>query len=288
VGVLGLSLIMTQTALSFDVASAAALAEACRSFTLPDASVAGAASLTLGSSAVAVMMLACRSAIRQLRASRRFLRTLTISGRGPHDAVLFDDARPLAFCAGLLRPRIYLSTGAVLALNAGELDAVVAHEAHHARLRDLLRVLIARVFSEALFFLPAMRRLAQRYTALTELAADGAAVRARGAQSLASALLAFEAADPVVVGIAPERVDHLLGDRPAWELPRALIAWALVALTTVAVVAVRLEAAEGMSPLNVPMFVAGLCMVAMAVLPLVLGAVALLGGGRLLATRRAG
>lgn len=284
--VLALALLVGLTSVTFDAPSAAALADACRSFTLPDASVTSVAGLGLGSLAVAVVMLALRSAVRQLRASRRFVRGLTVTGSGPRGAVLFADARPQAFCAGLLRPRIYVSTGAVCSLNTDELDAVLAHEAHHARLRDPLRVLIARVLGDALFFLPAVRRLGERYSALAELAADGAAVRARGTQPLASALLVFEAADPVVVGIAPERVDHLLGDRPAWQLPLALLAWAVVVLTAVAVVALRLEAAQGASPLSVPMFVADLCMVTMAVLPLVLGAGALLGGRRLLAARR--
>jgi len=286
VAILALSLAVALSGVTFDAPSATALAEACRSWTLPDASIASVTGLGLGSLAVAVLMLAARSATRQLRASRRFLRTLTISGAGPDGAVRFEDARPLAFCAGLLRPRVYLSTGAIRALSMEELDAVMAHEAHHARLRDPLRVLIARVLSDALFFLPAVRRLADRYSALAELAADGAAVRARGTQPLASALLAFEAADPVVVGIAPERVDHLLGDRPAWELPLALIAWAVVVLTAVAVVALRLEASRE-APLSLPMFAADLCMVAMAVVPLVFGAVALLGGRRLLTSRRA-
>ena len=286
VAVLTLALAVGLGSVTFDIPSAAALADACRSYTLPHASLAAVAGLALGSAAVAVLMLAARSATRQLHASRRFLRTLAVGGTGPDGAVLFHDAVPQAFCAGLLRPRIYLSTGALRALGAQELASVMAHEAHHARLRDPLRVLIARVLSDALFFLPAVRRLAVRYSALAELAADGAAVRARGTRPLASALLAFEAAAPAVVGIAPERVDHLLGERQSWELPLALMAWAVVLLTAIAAVALRLQAADAMSPLNVPMFAADLCMVAMAVLPLMFGACALLGGRRLLATRR--
>lgn len=48
-------------------------------------------------------------------------------------------------------------------------------------------------------------RLSRRYAALAELAADRAAVRASrdDVAPLASALLSFEAADPAVVGIAP-------------------------------------------------------------------------------------
>jgi hypothetical protein len=286
--VLALALAAGLRGVSFDAPSAAALAHACRSFALPDVTLASGLSLALGSLALAAMMRAARSALRQLRASRRFLATLARTGPTARGAVLFDDARPQAFCAGLMRPRIYLSTAALGALSCDELDAVMAHERHHAVLRDPLRVFIARVLSDGLFFLPAVRRLGERYGALAELAADSAAVRSRGAQPLASALLTFEAADPAVVGIAPERVDHLLGDHTSLELPLALLAWAAVVLTAVAVMAFRLHAMHDAPALNVPMFASQLCMVAMAALPLLLGASALLGARRVLATRRTG
>jgi Zn-dependent protease with chaperone function len=279
--VVGLALIVSLTGVSFAAPSARALAQACQNFALPHVTAVSLAGLALGSCAVAVLWLAARSATRQLRASRQLLARLHVHGDGPDGAVVFDDPVPRAFCAGVLRPRVYVSSGALHSLTPEELDAVLAHEAHHARLCDPLRVLIARTLSDALFFLPAVRRLGERYSALAELAADEAAVRARGTQPLASALLAFEQADPAVVGIAPERVDQLLGDRPAWELPLALIAWALVALTALAVVALRLESAMGGTTINLPLAAARLCMLAMAVVPLVLGAGALLGVGRL-------
>lgn len=106
-------------------------------------------------------------------------------------------------------------------LSHEELDAVIAHESHHARRRDPLRLLVARSVAADLFFLPVMRRLAERYAAMAELAADEAAVGAtRGPRALASALLAFDAhPSPAVVGIAPERIDHLLGRDVRWDLP---------------------------------------------------------------------
>lgn len=279
--VLALSLIVALGGLTLDAPSAAALAEACRGFALPELTVSSVASLALGSLAVSVLILAVRSTVRQVLASRRVLRGLPGCSSGPGGALIFEDLRPRAFCAGLLCPHIYLSSGAVQTLAGAELEAVLAHEAHHARLRDPLRVLIARVLGDALFFLPALRRLAERYAALAELAADSAAVEARGRRPLASALLTFEAADPAVVGIAPERVDHLLGDRPAWELPLALVAWTLVVLTAIGVIALRLDAAEA-SPMSLPMLAGDLCMVAMAVVPVVVGGAAVLAARRAL------
>lgn len=283
--VLTLGLFVALTGLSFGAPSAAALAAACGRFALPDASLASLFALMLGSVAVAVLALAIRSAFRQALASGRLLASLEVTGRGPARSVVFRAPGTQAFCAGLLRPRVYVSTGALRALGSDELGAVLAHESHHASMRDPLRMLVARALGDALFFLPGMRQLSQRYGALAELAADEAAVKTRGPQPLASALVAFERSDPAVVGIAPERVDHLLGMRPRWDIPIALIAWTVVLLTVVAVVALRLDAAMGQAALNVPLFAAQACMISMAVVPVVLGAGALLAGGRFLRLR---
>lgn len=281
-----LSLAASLGAISFSAPSVAALFEACRSFVLPDVGIGSVVVLALGVFSFSVLLLATRSTVRQLRASRKFISALPVVGLrrvGSTQVVLFTDACPQAFCAGLLRPRIYLSTGTLTNLSDGELKAVVAHESHHARYRDPLRILFARVLSDALFFLPALRRLGTGYSALAELAADEAAVRRSGSpRHLASALLQFDqSANPVVAGIAPERVDNLLGKRPGFELPLALLAGALVVATAISVIALRTAQASDAISLNLPLFAAQLCMVTMALLPPVMGAVALLWTRRL-------
>ena len=286
--VTGLALFAATANIRWDTHSVAALVAACRSFALPDVTATSVLGLVLGSGAFAVLTLAARSAVRQLVASRRHLRELdAVEGAafGTPRTFIYRDAAPQAFCAGLLRPRIFVSTATLDALTDDELEAVLAHESHHARCRDPLRLFLARTVSDALFFLPGMRETASRYAALAEVAADGAAVRANGGsrQSLAAALLAFEStASPAVVGIAPERVDHLFGEQPPWQLPLALIATALVILTAVGVVAVRVAEASAHSALDLPLFLANACMLAMAVVPLVVGATLLLRSGRLL------
>ena len=135
-----------------------------------------------------------------------------IAGR---HVLVVPSARPLAFCAGLLQPRVYVSTGALERLGEAELAAVVAHEAHHAARRDPLRILVARAIGDAY----SLGALPRREQALAELAADAAVVRTRGAAPLASALLAFDAEE-----IAPERVDRLVGEAPRDEVPRTLVA----------------------------------------------------------------
>lgn len=286
--VTGLSLFAAGSSVRWDIPSLAALVAACRSLALPDATATSVLALILGSGAFGVLALAARSATRQLAASQRYLRQLDVVGRAPFASprtLIYRDDAPQAFCAGLLHPRIFVSTATLGALTDDELEAVLAHENHHARCRDPLRLLIARTVSDALFFLPGMRQIASRYAALAEVAADAAAVRASGGsgRSLAAALLAFDSStSPAVVGIAPERVDNLLGDTPAWELPVALIASALVILTAIGVVAVRVAEASAHSQLSLPLVLANACMFAMAVIPLLLGAAALSGSGRLL------
>lgn len=274
------------TRVDFTVPTVAELVAACQRWLFPHGGPASWLVLALGSIGGAVLVLTACSALRQLRATRRFERQLRVVGRLPADprVRLVEDAAPQAFCAGLLRPRIYLSAGAVALLSDSERAAVLAHELHHARRLDPLRLLLARALGDGLFPVPAVGRLAQRYVALAELAADEAAERATsGKRALASALLAFDAhPDPAVVGIAPERVDRLLGQRPSWELPVMLLAGAAATLAAFGALTIRVLQATDHASISLPALLAQLCMVAMAAVPLLLGAGGLLGGRRLL------
>jgi Zn-dependent protease with chaperone function len=159
---------------------------------------------------------------RQARLHKR-LRTLPVLARrelAGHPVSVVRDARPLAFCTGLLRPQLYLSSGAVAALGEGELRAVVEHEAHHARRRDPLRLFISGAFARV----PGVGALARRHETLTDLEADAAAVRALdGPGPLAAAMLALG-------DVAPERVDQLRGVGIDVRPPAAWLAGALVVL----------------------------------------------------------
>jgi hypothetical protein len=78
------------------------------------------------------------------------------------------DPLPQPFCAGYLHPRVYVSRRTV-ELTKAELDAVLAHEHHHRRVRDPLRLACARILSQALFFVPVLRSLSERYAESAEL-----------------------------------------------------------------------------------------------------------------------
>jgi hypothetical protein len=276
------ALLVAVSRIDFRVPSLGELAAACQRYALPELRPSSVLVLLLGSVALASVTLSVRSVVRQVRAGRRFERGLTLLRPLPGfaRAYVVDADEPQAFCAGLLRPHIYVSRAALELLGADERAAVLAHEAHHARRRDPLRLLVARALAEGLFFLPAVRRLPERYAALSELAADQAATTTAGRRrALASAMLAFdEHPGPAAVGIAPERVEHLLGQRPRWELPTLLLLGALATIGALLAVTVRLADATAHATVGLPALAAQGCMLAMALGPIALGATAVLGG----------
>lgn len=237
---------------TFSVPSAHVLAAACRDILPAGLTLLAVGVVALVGIGLVVLVQAALSAARHLRQDRNFRRSLRIRGEvelGGLRVALLEDREAHAFCAGLLRPRIYLTTAALARLSERELLAVLAHEDHHRKRRDPLRLALAAVLADALFFLPALRQLAERYRALSEVAADEAATRAAGASTVAAALLAFsDSSSPAaVVGIAPERVDHLVGETPGWQLSASLLlgaALALIALSLAVVTMVSVSAGQ--------------------------------------------
>jgi BlaR1 peptidase M56 len=239
--------------------------------------VANGDALAITALALLGLLMACAAAYaitRELRAARRFARTVGASSprlRPEGDAWVIDDARPQAFCAGLVRPRVYISTGALAALDDAGLAAVVAHERHHALRRDPLRLAGTRVLASALFFLPSLRLVVQRQQALAELGADEAAVASAGGDraALAGAMLSFSELDGAdTAGIDPERVDHLLGEHGGWRFPMGICLVAALALATfVALVVLLAHAAVGSATLAPPFVSSQPCVAVLALLP---------------------
>jgi Zn-dependent protease with chaperone function len=227
------------------------------------------------------LLMAGAAALRaasELLAYRTFRRSLAARSPLPLDgAWVFADDRPQAFCAGLLRPRVYFSTGAAELLDAPALTAVLAHERQHARRHDPLRLVCGRVLAAGLFFIPAMRRLTQRQHALAELSADEAAVLSAGGDpsALASAMLSFsQASSAEAPGIDPERIDHLLGERVHWGLPLAVCLGAATALSVLVALSVLAgQAAVGSATLAPPFLSSQPCIAVLAMVPALAGLV---------------
>jgi Zn-dependent protease with chaperone function len=163
----------------------------------------------------------------RLARTRRWLAQLPRRAQRPApDVEVFESTAPFAFAAGLRQPRIFLAAGLVAVLPPPQLAAVIEHERAHARRRDPLARLAARVLSFA--HLPGLRRRLLRELAIAaEQACDAEAGRRVGDRlQVAEAILAVErilsATAPARTGIVgfeghsvAERVKALLAAEPA-------------------------------------------------------------------------
>ena len=176
----------------------------------------------LWSSSIALSRLPrCDSAPELVRAIRR-------TGVERLDSVASEE--PVAFCAGALRPKILVSQDVAPLLRPAELDAVLLHEAHHARRRDPLRRAAWRAAADVFFFLPLLDWLARRQLIVSELVADRAALQQVGLNPLAGALWTLGSASGDVAGAAfggaiGLRVAQLLGRPVVLERPEPVL-WA--------------------------------------------------------------
>ncbi|MBV9604417.1 MAG: M56 family metallopeptidase [Solirubrobacterales bacterium] len=254
--------------------------------TYPAANLGAVIVVALALLGLAVTGMIAAGAARELAADRRLRRRLDahrVHGclPGAHrGARVIEDARPRAFCAGLIRPHVYVSSGALALLDDNALGAVLAHELAHARRRDPLRLACGRVLARALFYVPGLGELHRHQQALSELSADEHAVAAAPANraGLARAMLSFSEHsrpdDPT--GIDPERVDHLLGDPPSWRFPVLLWGLGLGVLGLLGGVGVLAgRVAAGSATLAVPFLSRQPCVVMLAVVPAALGVGAL-------------
>lgn len=174
-------------------------------------------------------------AFRTLRTTGRFLHThrvVAISSSLNEAASVagvaavireIDSAAIVAFCAGLLSPRIYVSRGAVARLDRDELRAILEHERHHLMQRDPLRLLLAELAAGLAWFVPGVRATLRNFRTTVELDADRSSIARTGTtESLGSALV--KALDGVSGAHTPvrgavtffattdRRIDQLLGN----------------------------------------------------------------------------
>jgi Zn-dependent protease with chaperone function len=226
--------------------------------------LAGLGLLAAGAATWAIM--------REILGDRRFKQAVAARCPRPlYGAWLIDDDCPQAFCAGLLRPRVYLSTGTVKMLDAPALDAVLAHERHHASRHDPLRLACARALAAGLFYMPALRRLVSRQRALAEISADEAAVMSAGGDrsALAGAILSFsQSGDQLAAGVDPERIDYLIGKRPHWRFPLALCLGAVATLSLLVMLALlAARVGAGSVTLAPPFLSSEPCVAVLAMIP---------------------
>ena len=142
---------------------------------------------------------ACARILWCYRRERRLLDALPLErvSDGPLAAIAADAdlrlyltpaRRPDAFCFGLLRPRIVVTTGLLARLNGEEQAAVVWHEAEHAHAYEPAKCLLARIATHTFFWIPLLRALLERFLLVKEITADRRAVQRTSRDALAGAL----------------------------------------------------------------------------------------------------
>jgi Zn-dependent protease with chaperone function len=199
-----------------------------------------------GGLALAAILLGAAVAPELMRVwrTRRWLAGLVRRATWPAcDVLVFESATPFAFAAGLRRPCVHVAASLVDALPPRQLAAVVEHERAHARRRDPLARLVARLLSRA--HLPGLRRtLLHELKVASEQACDAEAGRRVGDRlAVAEAILAVERilsrAAPAPAGVAGidgsslgPRVRALLEAEPA--PPRRGVGGAALALALLA------------------------------------------------------
>jgi bla regulator protein blaR1 len=228
-GLAGLTLAIHATALAGGLSS---LIGACvlrlrDAYATPGGAIVAGLGLTLTGAVVARTAVA---AITHLRAVRRHAlqhaETARLVGRREPTlgAVLVDHAQPAAYCVAGPQPTVVVTTGALQALDPGQLDAVLAHERAHLAYHHHRLLAIARIASQVLPFIPLARDAAIQIARLIEMHADDAATGARDGEVLATALVALASTASPAPGLAAaatdavQRIQRLLG--PAEPLGR--------------------------------------------------------------------
>jgi Zn-dependent protease with chaperone function len=191
------------------------------------AAVAGLGLILAG----AVLARTALTAMIHLRATRRqasrHAQTARLAGHPDPalGAVLVDHPQPHAYCVAGRHPTVILTTGALQALDSGQLEAVLAHERAHLAGHHHALLALARIARRALPFLPLMPAADAQVARLAEMHADDTATRAHDPGTLATALVALATASSPAPALAAaatdtvQRIHRMLG--PAEPLSRA-------------------------------------------------------------------
>ena len=112
--------------------------------------------------------------------SYRAIIKLPLADRGLSVALIMDKSVKVAFTHGLIRPKIYISTGLLASLTREEARGVLFHEIHYKKNRDPLRIFLATLLRDTFFYLPVGGYITRRFHAVKERAADDAVIKRTG------------------------------------------------------------------------------------------------------------
>lgn len=130
----------------------------------------------------------CLGVWRVARAVRRLIRSSAL-GQGPGDSVIVGGPEVLVAAAGIGRPRVVVSTGALTSFDDDELAAALEHERGHIAHRHRFVLLYAELCRAVGRFLPGTKRAVRELAFHLERDADRWALRSHDRFALASAIV---------------------------------------------------------------------------------------------------
>ncbi|EXX87949.1 hypothetical protein BG53_02810 [Paenibacillus darwinianus] len=131
-----------------------------------------------------------------------------------YEVVVIRHESILALTSGFRRPRVILSSTLVSEFSEREVASIVLHEISHCRHYDPARMLVMKVITDSLPFIPVLKRLSHYIRVWIELEADQYAIRRMGSRAdLASVLLRCSRLTENVkvgIGFADEAINYRL------------------------------------------------------------------------------
>lgn len=139
--------------------------------------------------------------------------------------IIFDNSRLMAFCLGILHPKIYLSSNVLKNMSNSEIEAIILHERQHVIGKDNLLMLFLNLIKTAFFFFPIVTDFVNNLEIQREIKADQSVVRETGRKiNIISALRKIIESKPNYVyanafsesfSIEP-RIRSLVGKKNRW------------------------------------------------------------------------
>lgn len=117
-----------------------------------------------------------RTLLKDSTSKKTFSRLLKIMDLQTN-TLLIKSNKPFAFCLGILRPKIYISTKMVSLMSLSELEVILRHEKYHIDNKDTFVMLLASVGKSLFPFLPFISDLLRNYRVEREIKADREAIK---------------------------------------------------------------------------------------------------------------
>lgn len=94
--------------------------------------------------------------------------------------VVFNYSSPVAFCMGILTPKIYISNCLVKMMTPEELETIIVHERQHLNRNDNLTLLFLQAIKNMFFFLPIVGDFVNYFHIRKEILADRGVLKELG------------------------------------------------------------------------------------------------------------